>query len=104
MKHFFNTTIDVVRITRTNSALGSDETTTTLHDDLAAKWVWSNGDEAIVVGKVSRKVEASVFTSVVDIKSSDRITYDSNSYEILDVQKHNNTLNKYLKIRVGRLR
>jgi len=101
MRHLYNQKIDVIRITRTDSALGPVESESTLHSDLPCRWIWTRGEERVVTGRTGREKEATILCAVVDITAKDRIIYNSVTYEIFSVLKHDEFQNQYLEISVG---
>jgi len=100
MTHLFNKTVDVLRVTSTNTALGSTEVVTTHIEDLPCRLQWTSGSERTEVGKSGKVRACNMYCSVVDIVQEDRISYNEKTYEILNIVNLDEA-DRYLKIELG---
>jgi len=100
MTHLFNKTVDVLRVTSTNTALGQSETVTTHIENLPCRLQWASGSERREFGKTGKIKDCSMYCSVVDVTQEDRISYNGKTYEILNIVNADET-DKYLKIELG---
>lgn len=92
----FNVTVDVVRITRTSDSMGGwTEVEVVLHNNLKCRINWVRGSEKVMFDKDTWFRDAKLYCNVIDIKTKDRIIYDSKTYEVVNVSDPDN-MNKYL--------
>lgn len=91
----FNSTVDVIRVTKVSDGLGGwTDTEVIVHNDLACRINWSKGAEKIIFDKTTYYRDAKVYCKVFDILVTDKIVYDSKSYEVVSVSNPDN-LNWY---------
>ena len=89
----YNVTVDVIRITKVNGALGISETDVDIVNDLPCDIKWKTGREKILFDKETHLLDAVLHCQKpagVDIVNTDKISYNSEDYEIVDVVDVNN--------------
>jgi len=84
----FNSKVNILRITKTASAMGQTEAKNVLHNNLPCRINWKRGSEKIFFAKDTYFRDGKLFCRVVDITNKDRVQYKSKTYQIVDV---NNT-------------
>ncbi|KKM88784.1 hypothetical protein LCGC14_1255310 [marine sediment metagenome] len=84
--NLFNTTVDVIRITRASDSMGGwTETEVVLHNNLKCRINWSKGEEKVQFDKDTWYRDAKLYCSVVNIQTRDRIIHKSKTYEVKNV-------------------
>ena len=101
MNHLFTKKIAVVQVTKTNTALGGTEKIETILVDVPCRIVQPKGIEEVRFGKIVRVVDLNLYCAVETIVQSDRITYDGNTYEILNINAIEHSSGSFLKISLG---
>lgn len=87
----YNAKVDVVRIQKTSDGMGGwTEVENVLHDELPCRITWPKGTESVQFMKDTHYINAMMYCAVVDITKDDRVTYDSRTYEVLDVRNPDN--------------
>ena len=102
----YNCTVDVIRVTKVNGALGISETPVTIVTSMLCIIQWKTGREKYLFNKETHYLDAVLRCDVpggVTIKNTDKITYSGDSYEIVDVVDVRN-LGKVLKILLKKLK
>lgn len=102
----YNLTCNVVRMTKTNTALGVTEAPVTVVTAMPCSIKWLSGKESIKFNKETHTLDGTLSCRVpagVTIVNTDRITYAGVSYEITNVLDINN-LGVLLKISLRRLK
>ena len=89
----YNITCDVIRDTKTNSSTGIEITPVTIVTSLPCHIKWKSGREKVLFTKDTHYLDAILHCRVpagVTIVTSDRIYYNSEYYEIVDVRDFRN--------------
>ena len=89
----YNVTVNVVRMTKENTALGITETPVTIVTSMPCDIRWKTGKEKILFDKETHLLDAVLRCRVPDgvtIVNTDLIYYNSERYEIVDVVDVNN--------------
>ena len=88
----YNVAVDVISIAYTNTALGTTEVETTVHTSLPCTIKWKSGKEKILFDKKTHMLDAIMRCRVVvpAITSKNRIKYNSEYYDIVDIYDFNN--------------
>lgn len=92
--------IDVTRNTETQDANGIPSTSWAAHlTALPAKIQWKKGVDIQVRDRITSRRFAVVYCAILDIQVTDRITYDSELYNIVSVIK---PANRFMMIEIER--
>lgn len=86
----YNVLVDVIRITKTNTAGGPTEAEAVLHASMMCAIKWKSGGEKILFNKETHYLDAVMRCRKVDITTKDRIRYNAQDYEIADLYDFNN--------------
>jgi len=87
----YNAKVDILRVVKTSDGAGGwTEVENVLHNDLPCRIVWSKGFEKVQFTKDTHYCDAKLFCRVIDVTTNDRATYDSKTYEIVDVSNPDN--------------
>lgn len=86
----YNILVDVIRITKTNTAGGPTEAEAVLHANMPACIKWKSGGEKILFNKETHYLDALLRCRKVDITTKDRIRYNAQDYEIVDLYDFEN--------------
>ena len=101
----YNLTVNVVRMTQTNSAMGVTEVPVTIVTSMPCYIKWLSGKESIKFNKETHTLDGTLHCRVVagvTIRNSDKIYYNSEYYEITNVRDVNN-LGVLLEISIKRI-
>ncbi len=101
----YNLTVNVVRMTKTNTSRGVTEVSTTIVTSMPSDIRWLKGKETIIFNKETHTLDGILHCQVpagVTIRVTDKIIYDSITYEITNVYDVNN-LGVLLEIAIKRL-
>lgn len=99
----YNIKVDVLRIIRASDGIGGwSEGETVLHSNLPCRIVWRRGSEKIFFDKTTHFLDARLYCKVIDITTKDRIKYNNDVFEIVDVSNPDN-LNRFLSIDIKRI-
>ena len=102
----YNLTCNVVRMTKTNTALGVTEALVTVVTAMPCGIKWLSGKESIKFNKETHTLDGVLKCRVpagVTIINSDRIYYDSAYYDIVNVEDVNN-LGVLLRISIKKVK
>jgi len=81
----YNVFVDVVRVTRINTALGMEEIERVIVSNHPAHIKWKMGSEKIQFDKTTHYRDATLRCRATDVTTKDRIRYLDQMYEIVDV-------------------
>ncbi|KKN57516.1 hypothetical protein LCGC14_0561330 [marine sediment metagenome] len=98
----YNLTVDVVRAAKTVTSRGQTEVLTTVVTAMQGDIVWLKGKEALKFNKETHMLDGVLHCRVpagVTIVESDRIVYNGDTYQIVDVEDVRN-LGVLLKITI----
>lgn len=100
----YNCLVDVVRIAKTSTARGVTEVPTNILTNMPARIRWTGGRERLQFDKQTHYRDATLHCRKggVTITTKDRIKYNDEMFEIVDVQDFRN-LGKLLKIGLKRI-
>lgn len=101
----YNCSVDVVRITTVTTSTGKAESRTTLATDWQGAIEWKSGAEKILFDKTTYFQDAVLLCRVIPgetVTTNDRIVYQGNDYEIVDVVDIDN-LGRRLRIALRRV-
>lgn len=82
----YTTKVNVLRVTRTPTSMGNTEVETVLHYALPCRINWTSGRERMTFDKATHYRDATLYCSVVDIATTDRVVHAGLKYEIVDVR------------------
>lgn len=82
----YNTKVNVLRVTRIPTAMGNTEVENVLHCDLPCRINWTSGREKVMFAKDTHYRDATLFCSVADVTTVDRVVHLGLKYEIVDVR------------------
>lgn len=102
----YNLTVNVVRMTKTNTALGVAETPVTIVTSLLCSIKWLSGKESVKFNKDTHTLDGVLSCRVpagVTVVNTDKIYYNSVYYEITNVEDINN-LGVLLQISIKRIK
>jgi len=102
----YNLTCNVVRMTKTNTALGLTEVPVVIVNSMLCAITWLSGKEAIKFNKETHTLDGILRCRVpagVTIVTSDKIVYGGITYEITNVRDKNN-LGVLLEIGIKRIK
>lgn len=89
----YNVTVDVIRDTKVNSSTGVSLTPVTIVTSMPCRIRWTSGREKMMFNKDTHYLDAVLHCRVpagVTIVTSDRIFYNDEYYEIVDVRDFRN--------------
>ena len=89
----YNVTVDVIRDTVVVSALGNARTPVVIVNDMACEIKWLSGRERVLFNKDTHILDAILKCRVpagVTITNTDRVYFNSQYYDIVDVIDFNN--------------
>ena len=93
MQHLFDHKVNVIRATfGTNEGLGTLETSIVHIKNLPCSVKWSVGGEARQFGKMVSAEDFTLYCNVAEIKKTDRIVVDGETFEILGIQRFSHYL------------
>ncbi len=96
LQNLYNKTVNVLRITKTSADDGSWTEAEVVHIyQLPCRINWLRGSERVMFSKDTWFRDAKVYCAVVDILNKDRISYDSKTYEVVNVSNPDE-MNKYM--------
>lgn len=101
----YNILVNVVRVTKVSGALGSAESEADLVTNMSARIRWARGKEKLQFNKQTYYRDATLHCrkpAGVTITTKDRISYNGESFEIVDVRDFRN-LGRLLSIELKRL-
>ena len=101
----YNCMVDVVRPVKVTTSTGVVESLTTLASNLMCAIKWKSGSEKILFNKESYFLDAVMTCRVIPgvvVKVSDRVVYQGNTFEIVDVISINN-LGRRLSVALRRV-
>lgn len=101
MNHLFRSKVNVIRVTPVDTLTGEGEAETTHIENLPCRIVQPRGTEEIRFGKVAQVVDLNLYCAVRDIIQSDRISYNSDIYEILNIKTVEHGAGSFFKIALG---
>jgi len=81
----YNVFVDIVRVTKINTALGMEEIETVIVSNHPAHIKWTRGSEKIQFDKTTHYRDATLRCRMTDVTTKDRIKYRGESFEIVDV-------------------
>ena len=102
----YNLTCNVIRVTKTNTALGLTEVPVVIVNSMLCAITWLSGKEAIKFNKETHTLDGILRCRVpagVTIVTSDKIVYGGITYEITNVRDKNN-LGLLLEIGIKRIK
>jgi len=102
----YNLTCNVIRVTKTNTALGLTEVPVVIVNSMLCAITWLSGKEAIKFNKETHTLDGILRCRVpagVTIVTSDKIVYGGITYEITNVRDKNN-LGVLLEIGIKRIK
>lgn len=102
----YNLTVDVVRMTRVNSSEGMSETSVTVVNLMAGHIQWLSGKEKLLFNKETHILDAVLHCRKpvgATILQSDKIVYNGETYEIVDIKNVNN-LDVLLQIAIKKIK
>lgn len=96
LKNLYNKTVDVLRITKTSDGGGSWTEVEVVHiHKLPCRINWLRGSERVMFDKDTWFRDAKLYCAVVDVLVKDRISYNSKTYEIVNVSNPDE-MDKYM--------
>ena len=96
----YNVVVDIVRPVKVRTSTGPAESELVLAGGIAAHIKWRRGGEKVMFDKDTHLLDATLHCRVIagtTIKTTDRVKYNGDTYEIVDVVNVNN-LNRLLSI------
>ena len=81
----YNVFVDIVRVTRVNTALGMEEIETVIVSNHPAHIKWTRGTEKIQFDKTTHYRDATLRCRAADVTTKDRIKYLGQMFEIVDL-------------------
>jgi len=98
----YNVTVDVIRITNTVTAGGQTEVETVVVNNLSAHIKWLNSTTKMLFNKQTWMIDAIMNCRTADILIADRIRYNGNDFEIVDIIDVRN-LGRLMKVALKRV-
>ncbi len=100
----YNCLVDIVRAETVETGIGQKEVLTTLISGVACTIRWKSGMEKIMSNKTTYYLDATLSCrqQAADITTNDRVLFNGDYFEILDVRDFHN-LNKVLSIDIRRI-
>lgn len=101
----YNCIVDVVRPVRVTTSTGRQESDDTLASNWPCAIKWKSGTEKVLFNKDTYFLDAILISRVipgVTVKQSDRVIFDGDTFEIVDVRDVNN-LHRRLRIALRRV-
>jgi len=87
----YNIVVDVIRMTKVTSGTGTTETPVTIVSNMLCSIKWKSGGEKILFNKETHYLDAVLrCRKSVTILCSDKISYNGDTYEIVDLYDYNN--------------
>ncbi len=86
----YNVLVDVVRITKTNTSGGMTEAEAVAVNDMPAHIKWLNSTTKMLFNKQTWVLDAVMNCRTADILITDRIRYNGDDFEIMDIMDFNN--------------
>ena len=102
----YNLTVDVIRMTRVNSSEGMSETPETIVNSMPCHIQWLSGKEKLLFNKQSHILDAVIHCRKpvgATIVMSDKVLYNLEYYEIVDIVDVNN-LGVLLRIAIRKVK
>ena len=94
----YNVTVDVLRMTNTSDDMGGwTEVEVILHNDLKCRINWVRGSEKVMFDRDTWFRDAKMYCGVVDILTKDRVLYNGNTYEVVNVSNVDN-MDRYMVV------
>lgn len=98
----YNVTVDVIRITKTNTSGGLSEAEAVAVNNLAAHIKWLSSTTKMLFNKQTWVLDAIMNCRTADILITDRIRYNGDDFEVQDIIDVNN-LGKLMKVALKRV-
>lgn len=98
----YNVIVDVIRITKTITSGGQSEAEVVAVNDLSAHIKWLNSTTKMLFNKQTWVLDAIMNCRTADILITDRIRYDGDDFEIVDIIDVNN-LGVLMKVALKRV-
>ena len=87
----YNAKVNIFRITKTSNNMGGwTEAEANAYTNLPCRIVWKKGSEKILFDKTTHVLDARLYCRVVTITTKDRVEYNSEKYEIVDISYPDN--------------
>lgn len=103
MKNLYNKRMEIIRLTRVSDDMGGwTETESILYTNEPCRVNWLRGSEKVFFSKDTHFRDAKIYCRVLPITSKDRVKYNGETYEIVNVSDPDD-VGKYMIIEIKRI-